>query len=367
MPEQSWTEWVDSDVDSSWPEGELENVDSCPLCDEGRGTTLHGDLSDRVFRTAPGRWTIWRCVSCGVGYLSPRPTEASIGLAYRQYYTHERKSAGELLAGPHGALRKLALTAVNGRLKSRLGYERSPSSRIGGSVMPLFVRRDRELLARVRFVKARPGGCVLDVGCGDGDYLMVMRSLGWEVAGVDPDPRAVADARESGLDVRLGTLSDGGFPSGHFDVVTLCHVIEHVHDPIQLLAECRRVLAPGGELIVMTPNLDSEGHRRFGADWLHLDPPRHLVIFTVESLRRALASAGFADVQQLPVRLRGASAGPSEALRRGGDPTRPERLGLRLRAAVTSANLRALRDPARAEEVALRAISPPGPRDTVGA
>lgn len=224
-------------------------------------------------------------------------------------------------------------------------------------MLPMFVRRDRELLGSVRFVAARSEQRLLDVGCGNGSYLELMRLLGWDGTGVDTDPTAVAAAVKAGFDVRLGTLFDAKFADGYFNVVTLSHVIEHVHDPVSLLAECRRVLAPGGELVVMTPNLESAVHRRFGCNWLHLDPPRHLVIFTIDSMRRALATAGFGDVHQLPVRLRGASVAPSAALREGADPWRSRRLSLGLRAAAAEANLQSLLNPARAEEVTLSAAN----------
>jgi 2-polyprenyl-3-methyl-5-hydroxy-6-metoxy-1,4-benzoquinol methylase len=340
---------------SAWPVSELEEVNCCPVCADTRRAALYRDLSDRVFRVAPGEWTVWRCRACGAAYLNPRPTVASISLAYREYYTHDSAASVRVLPDAPNPLRRLKLSFANGRINGRLGYRRRPSSRLGAWLVPLLVRRDRELLGALRFVAKRKDGRLLDVGCGDGAYLTLMSDLGWEVAGVDPDPAGIAVAQQSGLDVHVGTLADAGFPDSYFDVVTLSHTIEHVHDPVALLRECRRVLSPGGELVVLTPNLASDGHRRFGADWLHLDPPRHLVIFTIGSLRRALAAAGFSQIDQLPVRLWGASARSSEALRSGTDALHPPRLRPRLRVVAAFANLRSLRDPACAEEVALRA------------
>jgi len=120
-----------------------------------------------------------------------------------------------------------------------------------------------------------------------------MRSLGWDVDGVEMDPEAARIARDHlGLRVRTGTVKAQAFPAGTFDAVTLSHVIEHVPDPLVTLRECKRVLRPSGRLAVTTPNLASRGHARFGAAWLHLDPPRHLHLFSVESLRRVAEAAG---------------------------------------------------------------------------
>jgi 2-polyprenyl-3-methyl-5-hydroxy-6-metoxy-1,4-benzoquinol methylase len=316
---------------------------------------MHPGVSDRTFRTAPGQWTIWRCDGCGAGYLNPRPTATAIARAYKSYYTHEDATEW-WMRDQRTAARRLAVRLVHGRMNSRLGYDRQPALRAGAVLLPLLVRRDRELLGHLRYLRARPSGRLLDVGCGDGAYLNLMRSLGWSTTvGVDPDPKAVQRAHARRLDVRLGTLDDVDLPAESFDAITLNHSVEHVHDPVSLLRECRRLLAPGGELIVYTPNLDGEGHRRFGRDWFHLDPPRHPVIFTRAALRAALETAGFRDVKQLPPRLRGATARPSSALLRNADPLNPPPLGLKTRLAAVLVNVRTLRDPERAEEVTLSA------------
>ncbi len=145
----------------------------------------------------------------------------------------------------------------------------------------------------VMYLRRVPGGELLDVGCGGGAQLVQMRSLGWRVVGVDPDERAVAMAtRDHGLDVRRGTLEEQRFPSDRFDAVILSHVIEHVHDPMDLLRECGRVLKPGGRLVVVTPNAASLGHRRLRASWIGLQPPRHLYLFACATLRRLAERAG---------------------------------------------------------------------------
>ena len=76
----------------------------------------------------------------------------------------------------------------------------------------------------------------------------------------------------------------------------LSHVIEHVSDPEGLLVECHRILKKGGVLSVVTPNIESIGSRYFGRSWLHLDPPRHLVIFNCRTLCSLSVKAGFTDV-----------------------------------------------------------------------
>jgi SAM-dependent methyltransferase len=84
---------------------------------------------------------------------------------------------------------------------------------------------------------------------------------------------------------------------GVFDVITMSHVIEHVHEPIQVLEACYRLLKPGGQLWIETPNISSLGRSRFQHNWRGLETPRHLVLFNRRSLHQALQRAGFTNIE----------------------------------------------------------------------
>ena len=81
--------------------------------------------------------------------------------------------------------------------------------------------------------------------------------------------------------------------TGSGKTFTMAHVIEHVHDPAALLRESYRVLKPGGVMVVLTPNIESWGHARFGKNWFNLDPPRHLVLFSRKTLGKVAEREGF--------------------------------------------------------------------------
>lgn len=148
-----------------------------------------------------------------------------------------------------------------------------------------------------------PGGALLDVGCGKGDLLVRLLHQGWTVEGLEVDAEAAANARMNhGLKVHLGALEKHRFPDDVFDAVTMNHVIEHVHDPITLIRECLRVLKPGGRLVLATPNIQCLGYKKFGRYWSHLDPPRHLYLFTKKNLKECVSKAGchFVDTWCVP-------------------------------------------------------------------
>jgi len=268
----------------------LEAAGPCPVCGETRREDAYRGLVDRLCGT-PGTWTLRCCAGCGLLILDPRYPAAHISRAYENYPFN--------LALPVAAppLRGLARAVPAAYLARAYGYEDGlPRWQRALALLAVPYPEGAEAAAfSVMYLPCVAGGEVLDVGCGGGAFLERMRGLGWRVAGVEPDPRAAEVARaQRRLDVRAGTLDDVRFEEGRFDAVTSSHVIEHVHDPLAFLRECARVTKPGGRVVVVTPNTGSLGHRRLGTDWIGLDPPRHLYLFTRATLRRLAEKAGLA-------------------------------------------------------------------------
>ena len=88
-------------------------------------------------------------------------------------------------------------------------------------------------------------------------------------------------------------MEHAGLPQGSFQAISMVHVIEHLIDPAATLKTLHDLLAPGGRLLVVTPNVASLGHAIFGESWRELDPPRHLYLFSQESLIKTVETAGF--------------------------------------------------------------------------
>lgn len=277
-----------------WPVDELERVQACPICGSAERSVLHEQLVDNVFFAAPGKWALHGCTHCGGAYLDPRPSADTIHRAYANYYTHQ-EVAGRDDYSSLSALRKLRRRLVNGYTNWRYSTNFQPASQFGvltAFAMPRLKKRlDRQYRHLPRLPKG--GGKLLDLGCGDGSFLALARTCGWEVVGLDPDPKAAANAARQGLTVHEGGIEYFAGQTNQFDVITLNHVIEHVYDPIKVLEACHALLKPGGQLWVETPNIDSFGHARFQQNWRGLETPRHLVLFNQNSLSQAFVSAGF--------------------------------------------------------------------------
>lgn len=278
-----------------WPEADLEYLARCPVCGLHDRVLLHESLVDSVFGVADGYWTLYRCIGCDSGYLDPRPTPQSIGRAYAGYYTHS--AVDHPLVRRKGTLRTLLHDAVHGYQNRRYGLHRQPASKMLGRLLPCFPSLRGAADAECRHLPAKAGR-LLDVGCGSGHFLELAAQAGWAVEGVDFDPGAVEAARSRGLQVQLGGVEVLDGREACFDVITLCHVIEHLHDPGQVVRALHRLLKPGGTLWLDTPNLGSLGYEHYGRHWRDLDPPRHLVLFGRETLFDLLRQSGFEQIRQ---------------------------------------------------------------------
>ena len=139
------------------------------------------------------------------------------------------------------------------------------------------------------------GGRILDVGCGAGFFLRALDPTRWDRFGVEIGKAASEQAaRALGLDqVRAGTLVEAAFDDSCFDLVTLWSALEHTNEPRANLIEARRILKPGGTLIVQVPNAASYQARWFNGSWFSLDAPRHRYHFSAMGLDRLLSQTGF--------------------------------------------------------------------------
>ncbi len=197
-----------------------------------------------------------QCPMCGLGWLDPPPNAAEIASFYPANYYGDDGSK---------------FSGVVERLVRWVGS------------------RHARFLARHLPAKAR----VLDVGCGRGVALCTLADRGLECHGFEVSPEAVQGI-DSRIHVRVApSLAEAAYLEGFFDKVILWHVLEHVPNPRELIAEIHRILKPNGELIVAVPNFSSWQSRWAGPAWFHLDLPRHLFHFPLPALQRLLTDNHF--------------------------------------------------------------------------
>ena len=148
-----------------------------------------------------------------------------------------------------------------------------------------------------RIIGPAAGRRLLDVGAYIGVFVEVAGAAGWRAQGVEPSSWAAAEACRRGLDVTVGTLATVEWPAESFDMVTLWDVIEHLVDPAAELERARRLLRPGGWLIVHTMDIDAPFARLMGRRWPWL-MDMHLYFFSGRTLGRMLSEHGYEVVWQ---------------------------------------------------------------------
>jgi len=285
----------------TWPEADLEILESCPVCGSQEFDIAHSRCSDIVFGNAPGLWDVQQCSKCQSGFIDRRPTPETIGRAYSSYYTHE-SGLPDVRSGQSLKLRILEL--MRGSYVNRHYGKGSPSlGPLGLLGIQAFPGISATLDRKHRFISFPKKGParLLDIGCGNGDFLQTAKDSGWEVYGCDPDPSACELAMKYTSHLRQGGSEAWHDKKGFFQAITLNHVVEHLHDPLETFAQCHDMLAPGGLLHIETPNFDAVGRDVYSSYWRGLEVPRHLVLFTWGSLQEALKKSGY-SIQRKMVR-----------------------------------------------------------------
>ncbi len=227
------------------------NLRDCPVCGAPDPSPLF----------AKDGYSMVECRGCGAVFVGEDPASIDFGALYGEsYYTGGSDAVFADYVGQEAARRAQA----------------------------------RRKLMTLRWLPPRVArrGRWLDVGCAAGFFLAEARAF-YEVQGVELSAWSSAYARDRlGLPVITGTLPDAKLPADHYDVVTLWDVIEHVPDPVPLLAEAARVLKPGGRLVLTTGDWGSRYAQAKGADWHLMTPPWHLTMFSRATLSTAALRAG---------------------------------------------------------------------------
>ncbi|MDQ3800474.1 MAG: class I SAM-dependent methyltransferase [Acidobacteriota bacterium] len=242
---------------------------ACCLC-ETDDAEIIGAGKDFEYKTSADVFLARRCRSCGLVYLNPRPAAEEFARIYPPDY-----HAFEFSEKQFGFVFKVRRRLEAGRLLSWC----------------------KNLPENARLV---------DVGCGDGFHLELLRDFGeksWNLEGVDADPRAASVAEKKGLKVHNGLLENLDLPPDAYDLAFLIQTVEHVANPVELLREVRKILRPGGRLVIVTDNTDSLDFKLFKRRyWGGYHFPRHWNLFNQSTMRRLAEKTGM-EVESLTTQV----------------------------------------------------------------
>ncbi len=245
---------------------DLIHYNHCPACGS---SDIAFVLKAKDETVSKEYFEIWQCNNCNLRFTQDIPDEKNIGSYYQSaaYISHSNTS--------QGLVNKLYHTVRSITLQSK-----------------------RKLIEKS---SGKKKGNLLDIGAGTGAFASTMKKNGWNVTALEPDETARANAlKDFGIELRP-TENLFNLPPKTFDVITLWHVLEHVHDLHTYLDTFYSLLVDGGTLIIAVPNYTSYDAQTYSDNWAAYDVPRHLYHFSPESMKLLLNRHHFTLLQQKPM------------------------------------------------------------------
>lgn len=245
---------------------QLVHYTNCPVCGS---PDIKNVLSVKDYTVSNETFVIAECNSCSLRFTQDVPDAASIAPYYKSenYISHTNTSKGLI-------------------------------NRLYQSVRKRTLKQKRRLIERASGIKK---GRLLDVGSGTGAFANEMQQAGWQVTGLEPD----ADARAVGKQSYNIDLADIGqfyqLQESSYDVITMWHVLEHVHDLQGYIAKLKLLLTENGKLFIAVPNYTSKDAAAYKEQWAAYDVPRHLYHFSPLSMQVLMEKHGLRILQHKPM------------------------------------------------------------------
>ncbi|MGL1884887.1 MAG: class I SAM-dependent methyltransferase [Reichenbachiella sp.] len=241
-----------------------ERIDKCPTCNS-KEFINHIICDDHS--VSKESFAITKCSNCDLLLTNPRPDQASIGKYYQsEDYISHTNQANNIVNRIYKVVRNITLKQKYNWLKA---YKTKES--------------------------------ILDYGCGTGHFLNFLNGKGWSTTGIEPDSQAreiAASINDSKIYPNIDSL-----PNGKYGIITLWHVLEHVHDVSALLTKLKNHLTKKeGKLIIAVPNHNSYDRKFYKEKWAAYDVPRHLYHFEKATLIELLKQHGFKLIDIKPMK-----------------------------------------------------------------
>jgi 2-polyprenyl-3-methyl-5-hydroxy-6-metoxy-1,4-benzoquinol methylase len=239
---------------------------TCPICGSD---LIRKVLNAKDYTVSKESFDIFHCGGCSGRFTQNVPEPGQIGRYYQsqEYISHSETKKG-LINRLYHSVRKITLRSKQNWVKAATGLKQ---------------------------------GSLLDVGCGTGAFVHYMKQLHWEVTGVEPDDTARENAKTLYQVDALPIEKLFDLPEAQYDAITMWHVLEHVHTLHAYLEQLRKLLKPGGKLIIAVPNYTSLDAEYYGEYWAAYDVPRHLYHFSPESMGVLLGQHNLEIVKKHPM------------------------------------------------------------------
>jgi SAM-dependent methyltransferase len=238
----------------------------CPACDS---LSLQPVFNTMDYSVSGRSFSIWECAACSLRFTQDVPDSHSIGQYYKSenYISHTNTSEGFI-------------------------------NRLYQIVRKRTLRQKRKLICKIA---GRRKGTLLDIGSGTGAFVNEMKQNEWSVTGLEPDEDARRVAKES-FDCELKAIDEFfHLPENAFDVITLWHVLEHVHDLHGYLQQFKKLLKQDGRLVIAVPNYTSFDASVYKEYWAAYDVPRHLYHFSPLSMSLLIGRNGMKIARHKPM------------------------------------------------------------------
>ena len=242
----------------------MELVTTCPICSGHQFTTIR-TCTD--FTTTKETFNLAECIGCNFVFTQPRPAAAEIGKYYQsdKYISHT--------GGSQSLIDRIYLLARQYTLAQK----------------------------RKTIERHAQGKTILDFGCGTGEFLKEMQGHGYQTVGVEP----ADNAREKSIQLNGKVIASSldQIPPQPYDVITLWHVLEHLHEPAQYLRQFHELLSHSGTIFIAVPNRNAPDAKHYQSYWAAYDVPRHLWHFSQQDMTALLRNHGFKLKSIHPMKL----------------------------------------------------------------
>jgi 2-polyprenyl-3-methyl-5-hydroxy-6-metoxy-1,4-benzoquinol methylase len=246
-----------------------ENLTECPVCGS---ENYKNHLIVQDYSISQESFSIVKCDTCSFQFTNPRPPASDIGKYYAsdEYISHTNKGNN-----PINLAYKMARTFA---LRSKVNL--------------------------INTITKNKKGRLLDYGCGTGHFLHAITKNGWKTVGLEPDKDARNLARQQTPNSKIyKSLYNIETSEKKFNIITLWHVLEHIHDLNDTLQTLKSRLKQKGKLVVAVPNISSLDAQLYKQHWAAYDVPRHLYHFNQEAMKTLMLKHGMKVKKTYPMPL----------------------------------------------------------------